>query len=204
MDIKELSKLDIKDLKNIDFNAFLKQLQSKPSSLAAIGLAAITFFIIIQIGVKYKTDVKNIRNEISSLEKKQASLKSAQKIKDDYNLFWADAPEHISKDRLIELISNIAIDNNIQIVSLSSVSKSEDHYKKTLKVSLSILAVAQNNYQDILSFVEAIENTAYALRIDKWSINTPGELSMRYRKTGKKVNSIKADLLITAVDLKNE
>ncbi len=204
MDIKELSKIDIKDLKDIDFNAFVKQLQGQPSVLVNILLIIITLFVIIQIIVGYKTKVRNIRREVPALEDKKKVVKEAKKIKEEYKSFWKDVPSKISKDKFIELLSDLAISHNIQIISLSPVDKNGDEYKEMLTTSLTILAASKNNYEDLLSFVKALEeNTGYAIRIDKWSVKTGGNVFGRSLSKQQDSNSIKADLKVTAINLKD-
>jgi len=203
MNIKDLSKIDVKDLKDIDFNALLKDLQGQPSLLVNILLIIITLFVIIQIIVGYKTKVRIIRREVPALEEKKQVVQEAQKIKRDYKAFWDKVPSTISKDEFIELISDLAIDNNIQIISLSPVDKRGDEYKEILTTSLTILATSKNNYEDLLSFIKALENTLYAIRIDKWTVKTGGHVFHRSSSKEQDSSSIKANLKITAINLKH-
>ncbi len=204
MNIKDLSKIDVKDLKDIDFNALLKDLQGRPTLLVNILLIIITLFVIIQIIVGYKTKVRIIHKEIPTLEEKKQVIQEAQKIKKNYKTFWDKLPPTISKDKFIELISDLAIANNIQIISLSPVDKRDDENKEILTTSLTILATSKNNYDDLLSFIKALENTLYAIRIDEWTVKTGGHVFHRFSAKKQDSSSIKSRLKITAINLKHD
>ena len=166
MNLNELSKIDIKDLKKIDLGQVREEIQNRPDILINVLLIGFTLFAIIFFYNKYEHQAKQLKGQITGLKEKLDVVKeqdqAVQKIKEFINKF----PKPISNERLIEKINEFALNHKIQILSYAPAENISEEYWTSNSV---VFNLASESYANILLFIQDIEKSPYALIIEKWS-----------------------------------
>ncbi len=203
MDLKELSKLDIKDLKNLDYQAIFNKLKKRPDIMidTVIILAALTFCVMYYANQKAELNAQSIA--LMTLEKKERVFRELQKAQDVLKLLKSAIPDPIVESQLIEIITQNASEHNINIASFSPAVTAVQSAGTTITLSIDITAPS---YTHLWKFVYQLESKYKTIRIDTWT----GQMNASARQRGRASQSastspdtINASLTITAVNLIN-
>ena len=101
MNLTELSRLDIKDLKKIDYNKLLLDVRKRPDILVAVGLVLLTLFFSVNAFTKRKQELLSLQQQIGTLEAKITVIENYEKAKKDLADFVAQIPESLLDNNLI-------------------------------------------------------------------------------------------------------
>ncbi len=197
--LKNLSNLQINDLKNINYQKYLKDLRKKPGVLINLGLIA---FALIFSGYTFKKSqhsVKSTRTEISNLENKLKTMETYNETQKTLKDFLDNLPPRITEDDLINLLTDFAQERNIQIESFSPAKRQSSQY---YDLSSMILQTRVENYKDLWLFINDIEESPYALRIENWSGSFTGGGRQQGQTSANE--TIQIVLEIAAINFKNE
>ena len=210
MNLKNLNKITLDDLKNIDWARVKGYLQSRPDLAINILLVVITFVVMVTSFQKYINARKSSESEIALLKKKQTVLDKLTHTQKQYDRFIKDVQTVITGDQLIEILSKLALQRDIQILSFSPAKTKSNKFVNLTSVEVNI---ASENYTNIVLFVNDIESALYSIRIEKWSgmsqsPNSPhtGRSRRFHRQTAtisKQNEHIEATIKIKSVELKN-
>ena len=164
--IKQLSSFDVKDLKNIDIKQARELLQSRPDIFINILLIGLTLFATIQIYSWHANQLNKTNDEITLSKEKLDVVAQQKKIRGEYDQFVNIFPPSIPTDQLINKLSELALKNKVQILSFSPAEAKGNNYFELTTVKFNISA---EDYNDMLSFIQDIENSTYSIRVGKWS-----------------------------------
>lgn len=166
MDLVELSKLDIKDLKKVDYKKLLQDIQKKPELAVGllIGVAAVA--VCLHLFSRAGVEGQSLRAEIKKIEEKIKAIADYNSTQEEFNQFLANLPEKITENTLIEKLTDFAAARNIQIESFSPAKSQSDAFYDLTGVVIDITA---KEYKDVWLFVHDVENSKYAIRIDTWA-----------------------------------
>jgi len=198
MNLKDLSNIDINDLKNIDIRGVQNNIRNRPDIVINVLLIVVTILASIFIYTKQKTEAKKLKNDIEKSEKKLAAVKLRNKIEEEHDTFLSTFPESLNVDEFITMISDYAVNRNIQIQSFSPTKRSNYQFSWVESTSVSISA---ENYKDIVLFVQDIENSEHNVRIAIWN-GTLGRKKTRRRGAPSGNNTVSAKLKIESVGIK--
>lgn len=199
--IKTLNSIDVQSLKKIDFAQIKDILQGKPNIFINIGLITLTLFSAYYLFTSKKNESKKLNQEISLMKDKLAIVEQYNQLKKQYDDFMKNFPESVSSDELINKLSNMAVDHNIQILSISPAQKKTDDWGELTLVNLNI---SSDSYDDLVRFIEVIENAPFMIRIEKWSGEMKEDYSSRQSTdTDTQETPILADIEIGSYKLKN-
>ena len=172
MGIKEtiikLQSIDAKDLKNIDFGQVKNNIKSKPDILLIIVLITASLSATIYMYTDYKKKTKEFEEKKITYDDQLNAAKQNEIIKAKYDKFLNEFPDKIIIDQMIEKLSTYAFNYNINIISFSPATKIEDEYSKTESININVNA---EDYEELIGFIDEIENAPYAIRIETWSAN---------------------------------
>jgi len=176
MNLKDLTQLDINDLRNIDIDQVKSALISKPNVLINIILVGVTVLVAVSVYTNHTVKEKNIEKEIKIASKKLKVVQEHNKILEAIQAFIDSAPVPIEISSLMTMLNENASNFNIQIIKLqpSKVDRSEN-----FEISKIQLSISTSNYKNLLLFIDALENSEYAIRIEDWSA------AMKSKKAGK-------------------
>ncbi len=205
MDLKELSKLDIKDLKNLDYQAIYTKLKKRPDIIIdiAVILAMLIFCIMYYGNQKAALSAQSIT--LMTLEKKERAFTELQQAQEALKSLKSAIPEPIQESQLIDIITQNASEHNISIASFSPAVTAVQPAGTTITLSLDITAPS---YTHLWTFIYQLESKYTAIRIDTWSGQMISANVRQWGRTSKDAsadpNSINASLTITAVNFKND
>jgi len=204
MNLKELSQIDIKNIKKIRFQDFKKAFDN--DSVLIINVILVVLTIIPLIWFYYNNQKLNIKlgKEIVELEERIIAVDKFEDAKGQYDDFVDNFPGFMAEDHLRSRLSKLAIDRNIKIVSFSRFDKKSDSLIKKIIVSLDIVS---DDYYNIVDFIDDIESISEALIVTKWSGKQNDKItrSSRNRSERTKVKrNINVKVVITSIGLKSE
>lgn len=202
--IQKLNSLDIKDLKQLDYDKLLQEVKKKPDIIIIAGLILLTFFFSISYFSKHQRQLKNIRNEISLLKDKNETIEKYNQMKTKLDKFEARILPPVSETEFINKITDYAVNQKMQIESLSPSFKEERELVQLTRIKMRLAA---KSYEDIWLFVYDIEESPQNFRIDSWKVDMGVPSNQRQGNdstTGLEQQIINVDLEISSINFKNE
>ena len=194
MKISDLSKITATNIKeyfeHFDWNSFKnlltwesvkERLLNNPAPIICVLAVILTITAIFHANRIHKDVIITQKTEISKLQKRAEEVSVFENTQKQYRDFLANVPEAISETKLVEMLSDIALARNVQIISLSPVSKKASTYSNLKSVGITI---ASENYADTIRFVNDIENSPHLIRIGKWSgdLKMPSSVPQRFSR----------------------
>ena len=162
--IKDLSEYDIKSL---DVNRVFKSLLQRRDILANLFIIAITVFLSFKMYGNFKAQTAALQADTGSMIERFQVISEYEATQKSLKKFVALAPKAPTEvNTIIEEISEIASQHNVQIVSFSPNKAQDYDFYTSLNIRLSISA---NSYQSIGLFIRDIEKSPYNLRVENWS-----------------------------------
>jgi len=212
MNIKDLQNLNIQDLKNMDWESLKDHIIGHPNRTVNILIICVTIISVFMAFRMWVNTTKTLEVEKTALQEKSEALDKFKITQNQIRDFFSKAPETISESRMIEILSEFALDSGVQIVSLSPTTKESDKYTHLTNINITIDSI---NYVGIIRFMHKLENSSYLLRIKGWS-GAPSAANQSKRRFGwggssrtqaKKIvkdEHIKATIQIETVEFINE
>ncbi len=163
--IDKLQSVNIKDLKGVDLSEARDKLKSRPNVLIIIGLVLVTGTGVVLLYFNFMQRSMKIAQTTKTYKEQWESAKVSKTVKAKYDKFVADFPKKISIDDLIDKVSAFAIQQNVQIIAFSPAQEVSDDYTKISKINID---VSTESYGDLIQFMQNIEQSPYAIRVDSW------------------------------------
>jgi hypothetical protein len=214
MKISDLNKITFEDLKNFDWKSVKGHLSDWRSIkdhllgnpvpvICVLAIAMTTTSISFALRV-HKNVAETQRTEIKQLRKRVEALDSFEKIQKQYSEFLAKVPQTISENKMIEMLSEIALLRKVQIVSFSPTSKKSNDQISLTNVEITI---ASESYADTIRFIHDIENSPFSIRIGSWSgvlkmpAQVPQRLTRRSDQQTMDTNDIKNEYIEASINI---
>lgn len=212
MNLKDLSKLEPKDLKNlINQGQLQSMIAGSPVILLNIILICATIGAIVFAFQSYTRTTAEMEQQIAALEEKSLALEKLNIAKGNFDEFKTVIPKTISENKLIQLLSEIALRSGVQIISFSPAQSTQNIFLNLTNVEVTIASV---NYQDIIRFMHDIETSIYSIRvgrvagIERDPSDGPGRRNRKGTQpdiqTDPEMNNVEATIRIEKVDFKYE
>lgn len=166
MDLRDLNKITLEDLKAIDWDIAKSNLVRRPDLLFNSAMILVTLIYGIFTYQSSAQKLSSLKGDLSNLEERYSTLQGLETVKEKHAAFIKGVPETISDNQLIEILSEIALKRNVQITSFSPSQEQANDYVRLTKVRVNIKS---QNYADIIWFMHDIENLPYTVRIGEWS-----------------------------------
>lgn len=202
MNIKDLSKLDINDLKNLDFAKIQEGILAKPDLAVNVALVLLSLFAMFQIFNSRQGEIRNMKGQLEELEKKSAIVDTYHSTQKQLTDLIGSLPKGIQEDKVIDQLTDMAANRNVQILSFSPAQRESKRYYDKIVVNLNIVS---NSYKNICLFVNDIEQSPYAMRLEKWSgsMEDISSLSQTTEISSTQAN-INAQITAVSINFKNE
>lgn len=207
--VEKLRSIDVNELgamiKNINWLQVKDSLTSKPHIIINTALIIGTIFLTIGTYTKYKRQTLSLKREIPALEFKLSTLKEKDQLQAKYDDFFKTLPQPISGDQLIDTVSDLAIKNNVQILSAPETQKNSNDFSE---LAVARLQISADNYTDIVNFIKEVETAPYLIRVASWSGSLGGSSSgssgMRQRNASLDTENKKTlvDVEVESLNLK--
>ena len=165
MNLKNLSKIDFNELKNIDWETVKEYLLSRPGLIINVSIIAATAVVTLTYCRSQLQSVKALNDEITVLQEKAGVISALDKTQKEYDQFVKQIPQTISADMLIEILSEIALERDVQIVSFSPANEKNSTFASLTNVKITIKS---EKYANTIRFIHDIENSPYSIRIGDW------------------------------------
>lgn len=206
--IKKINSLSVDDIKNIDWESIKDRLLSQPGLLINILIITITAATVMTTFRSQTKTAKTLKSKITEQKEKVEALDRFELTQKKYKEFLKNIPQSISENRLVEMLSEIALKRGVRIVLFSPANKSSNSFVNLTNVEIT---VTSKEYAGIIRFINDIENSAYAIRIGGWAgvSTSPNQYSRRRsRRLQPQVNPedeyIETKIKIETVEFKHE
>ncbi|MCA9406913.1 MAG: hypothetical protein KC684_10270 [Candidatus Omnitrophica bacterium] len=211
--IKRLNSIDIKDIKNtiknidfknIDYHALKDRIISRPDILISISLIVVCLFVIMYVWGNYRTNVSGAKARVYELKEKLVIVEEQKKLEAEYQGFTDSIREPVQEDQLGQRIAEIAFQNEIDIVSVSETTEISNEYGRLINIEMD---VSTENYDDLVGFIRDIEESEFALRVDKWGASMGATSrsrrgrSRRSNNTSEQNQEINANLIVGSLQV---
>lgn len=162
----DISKMDIKDLQNINYQKVLTDIRKKPDLAISIAFPLIAVFICFHLFTKSQTDSRALSNKNAEMEEKLKILTEYRQSDNELKEFIENQPAELSENQFYNMITDFAAQNNVKVESFTpSQNKADPTYDLT---SINLKANAKN-FNDVGHFIKNIENAPANIRIDNWT-----------------------------------
>ena len=197
MKIQDLSKLNVNDIKKLDLAKIQEDILAKPDIAINVGLVLLSLFVMFQIFNGKQTEIGTLKSEIEDWEKKTAVVDTVNATQKQLADYIKNLPQGLLEDKVIGNLADFAESRKVQIISFSPIQIEHKKYFDKVAVNVSITS---DDYKNICLFVSDIENSPYALRLQKWigsmEENKSGDLTIKTK--------IDAQLTVESINFKNE
>ena len=197
--LKELNKIDVKNLKNVDAGQIKAALFNRLEITISIVLAAATIAGALYLFGNKKKETDQLNYRIGQLKEKVTIVQEQKNIQKSFEDFVDTFPKSIATDQLIDKISSLAANHHIQIQSFSPAEEISGEYWSITNLSINISSV---NFKDIIQFVKDIENLPYAIQIQKWSGKPKSDNARFSTKKDSSGVIIEANIKIGSISVK--
>ena len=195
--IEQLKNIKVEDLKNINIAQIKEWVKFRPDIFVNVLMIGLTLFATIQIFSWHQSKLKKLNEEIALMNDRLESLDEEKTIKKNYEGFLKTFPPFLTREQLSSKFSDFAILNKIQILSFNPSDSKSNKYFTLDSYRLTLLT---ENYNSIVSFVKAIENSTASLRISRWS-TTINEDYLRAQEENEKPRPFEVNLELEVVRL---
>ena len=194
MKLQDFKKIDINDLKNLDFAKILEEILAKPDMAANAALVILSLFVMFQIFNGRQGEIKTLKGKLEQLEKKGAVIETYHATQKQFTAFISNLPKGVPEDTVIEKLTDFAANHDVQILSFSPAKMESKKFYDKVIVNLNIIS---KNYKNLCLFVNDIENSPYALRLERWG---------GFMEEAEKNNTpaIHAQITVASIIFKNE
>lgn len=198
IDAKDLKKLDLSKLKDLNIDRIKEELATKPKILFNTIFAIVAVGSILYSVGYYKTQVSQIQSEITSLNQKLEMINLTASTETKYKDFLANLPKVIPNNQLIGKISEFAEKTNINVITYSPLKTDQAEFVNQYVVNLSIKA---DTYQDLINFINIIENSNFTLKVRKVGLRANAAYMREYQ--GEEEIPLDAYIEIGSIQLNN-
>jgi len=161
----DISKLDVKDLQNIDYQKILKDVRQRPDTAISFAAPVIAIFICFNLFTKFQAEQKKMSTKISEMKEKVKLLEEYKSVQTELETFTKSLPPKITENEFINKITDLAVKNNIQIESYTPGQSRTDTISDLISINLIANAV---DFADMGRFIFDIEHAGLAIRINSW------------------------------------
>jgi len=213
MNIEDLQNININDLKNIDWRSAKERLFSQPNKILNVVIICATLITIHSVYRSWAKTSKTLKVKLTQQEEKTQALEKFKNTQKIFREFLNNVPEVVSENRLIEMLSKIALESGVQIISLSPTTKKSDLYSNLTNIKITI---SSKNYSDIIRFMYKLEHSENSIRVKGWkgSLRSAGNrnsrrsgwggVSLRQDSSGiSSKQNVEATIEIETVEFKN-
>jgi len=201
MNLKDLSQIDINDLKNIDVKKIVDVVKSRPDILIIAALIILTLILVIHNFSSNKIKSKKLKKSIKQAEEKLKVTDLNRSLHSQYNDFVDQFPDTLTDDQMINKLADFALAHDVRIQTFSPAN--ERNYNNWVLTSIK-LKISSQNYQNTVAFIKSIETAPYAIRIEKWSGGLGAGKRDRRNAAALSKDSTYANIEIGSLRLKND
>ncbi len=156
------------DLKNIDAGDFIKELMKQKITVMKIVIFVVSAVLIGGLVSNFFKVKTNSQNEMAMLQEKLAVIERYKESKDKFNTFLTSLPKNIEENNLVNVLSDFAVQNNVEVLSFSGVRSQSFAYYDVYTVEMNIRV---DSFKAAVVLIKAIEGSSSALRLDSFSIS---------------------------------
>ncbi len=164
MNIQDLMKLD---LQKIDLNKLIKLLLDQKQLL--VQLIVIAAFIMTLIGLAglYQEQKTQTQQQTQEFNSKIEVIKEYENVLKQLKSAESVFPQEIDEDQISSEVSDYATQTQVNILSFSSGARKSENLSDVISFQISVKA---KTYKSFLAFLQAIESSPYALKVEACSI----------------------------------
>ena len=166
MNLKDLNKIDVSRLKEIDLKRTKEWLLSQPGLLINSLLIVVTIVVVFSTYNKNTETTKSLQEERVQLQERLEAIEKFNAVEKEYKSFTKNIPQTIEADQLITTLSEFAIARGVRILAFSPAKEENNLFFNVTSVEIN---VASEDYASIVLFMHDIESSPYLMRIGKWS-----------------------------------
>ena len=165
MDIERLKKLD---LKSFDARKAIASLLAQKELLAQVVVVVCAILGVLFLAHSFMTQNAEYHRQTEALNKKIGLI-------DDYNgttkkikKFLGKVPQGLSDSLLPVRVTEMAVQNHVRVASYTPVVKKEEGVSKAVSGTVMVSA---GSYKDFLRFLNSIEESNFALKVESVRLN---------------------------------
>ena len=202
-----LSELKDLDLKNLDLDQIKENLLQRKDLLINIGLVVVTVILCLFIFNKNRSAAATVHAKFVNMQGKTDVIAKHQQSLDKVKAFKEQFPAALNENDIVDLVTNSAVKNKVQILSYSPAQEASAGLYDRLTMQF-IFTVTE--YADMIRFIYDIERTPGALRVESWTgtVENANFLAPRGRPntntTEETTKRFNAQIIVTVIKLNKE
>jgi Tfp pilus assembly protein PilO len=202
MNLAELSKLDINDLKNVDYKKLFWDLKDRPDVIVNIVAVLLTLIFILTTFSGRQNEINKLKSDAYQLEEKANTITAYESAKKDLAEIQKNLPPNITDTDFINFVTDLAIKRNIKLTSFLPGKGESSTFYDSLVLSIDFSA---KDYGEMWHILHDIEQSPYAIRVENWSGMLTNKVADVNRKAGEAETlaaKINVKLRISAINVK--
>ena len=196
-----LNKLKATDIKDLRFQKErLKDFNfTQPFPVIITALFIFTLFLSFQIFHRLSAKTADIASQLPALREKISLLKENKELTDEESKLKESFPPTMNADQVLNMVYALASKYHAQILAVSPAKATS--FNEIVKSSFSI-DVSSSDYRNLVLFIRDMEQTSYAIRIQKWLGRLENQRTHKISNQSNVEDTIVAKMEIEALELK--
>ena len=196
-----LNKLKATDIKDLRFQKErLKDFNfTQPFPVIITALFIFTLFLSFQIFHRLSAKTADIASQLPALREKISLLKENKELTDEERKLKESFPPTMNADQVLNMVYALASKYHAQILAVSPAKATS--FNEIVKSSFSI-DVSSSDYRNLVLFIRDMEQTSYAIRIQKWLGRLENQRTHKISNQSNVEDTIVAKMEIEALELK--
>ena len=189
------------DLKELDVNELKEYITDHKDYALSVMLLLATVFFCFTLFSNSRQSVANLKNQLNEIENKSDEILQFENSTKNLKYFIEHFPQAPAENDMVELVTSKAQVHKVVVLSYSPAQEAESGV--SIKRSMQFLFNVKD-YKDLIGFINDLEATKLALRIDSWRGTIEGsQLLNSANGTDEKTRQMNNQLTLTAVMLNN-
>ncbi|VAX37062.1 hypothetical protein MNBD_UNCLBAC01-457, partial [hydrothermal vent metagenome] len=159
--------IDIKDFKNVDIERVKEVFQERKDIAINVGILLVTVFMILYIWGGYRSKVKDLNRQKVEFGKKIEVYNDFQAAQKNNTIFIKKFSKGLSRDQLVNNVSDLSIQYGVQISSFSPAKEKKDEFSK---IAILDIEVSSEDYASMVQFIHAIEQAQPRMKVQEWKL----------------------------------
>lgn len=207
MNLRDISKLDIKDLQKIDYLSFAKDIAKTPDKLIIFLAPVLAVFAGFNVFSRSQAELKAMAADTVQMQEKTGLVSEYKIAQEELQKFLDSTPKKISETEFTDKITELAVKRGVQIESFSPAKNQSDPLFDLILININVNA---KDYENIWLFIHDIETSGLNIRINSWtgSMGSRSQQSIAFRRAREALNLddavINVRLDIATVSFKTE
>jgi hypothetical protein len=166
--------------------------------VAQVGLGVMSFVVAIAMFNQSQGDIARYKSQIAVLNAKTGAIDQYNKVQKDVKDFLNKVPDSVSEDKMINLVTDLAGKNGVQILTFTRTNVEKKNTLVTTSLKFSLVA---DSFSGMVRFMADIERGKDFMKIWSYEAGTQLNIKRSVKENGNMLITFRIDVVSLKVEL---